>query len=203
MVALMANEGTRPGNRGRQQSQQQQVAEADAVPLLPAWIKEWGSPALIVAGAPALAVLVTLTANHEGDDALALTLAVAAAMVTLLGYSYVRRGKAHQKWRRVGVVKAFLAAISKHDWPEVWKLGGKYIGQGPYSSYTGMVSGYKGTIRDVPVVLKTAGQTVSGQFLAYESDGEIRTYAATYVVRGGVIIHADVHEVRNVPSQAG
>lgn len=66
-----------------------------------------------------------------------------------------------------------------------------------------MVSGYKGTIRDVPVVLKTAGQTVSGQFLAYESDGEIRTYAAMYVVRGGVIIHAHAHEVRSVPSQAG
>jgi hypothetical protein len=103
----------------------------------------------------------------------------------------------------VGVVKAFFAAISRHDWPEVWKLGGRYIGQGPYASYTGMISGYEGTVRDVSVVLKTAGQTVSGQFLAYESGGEIRTYAATYVVRGGVIIHADQHEVRSVPAQAG
>jgi HJR/Mrr/RecB family endonuclease len=415
MVALMANEGTWPGNRGRQQDEQQ-VAEADAVPLLPAWIKGRGSLALLVAGVPALVVLVMLTANHEGGDAMALTLAVATAIVTLLVYSYVRRGKAHQRWRRqelraaleiarvgemswqqfeihckplfealdythvrktrnvpglkavdftaidpqgklvvieckhwnhsvgvkevrdligktaygvykgcaailvtssevtrgareaadevgitivdrgllarwlaeaverletaeqgrgrpaasgfagylrtrsgeakataviltgaflvvfivvvqiatqagpaaagfapvpatskaprpdsrptaaltastpkapASVVKAFLAAISKHDWPEVWKLGGKYIGQGPYTSYSGMISGYEGTIRDVPVMLKTVGQTVSGQFLAYESDGEVRTYAATYVVRSGVIIHADQHEVRS------
>jgi len=417
----MANDETWPGNRGRHEGQQQ-VAEADTVPLLTAWIKEWGSLALIVGGAPALVVLVTLTANHEGDDALALASAVAAAIVTLLGYSYVRRRKAHRKWRRqelraaleiarvgemtwqqfeihckplfealaytyvrktsnvpglkavdftaidpqgnlvvieckhwnhsvgvkevrdligktaygvykgraailitssevtrgareaadevgitivdrgllarwlaeaverlekaeqdrgrpaasgftgylrtrsgeakataviltgallvvlfvvaqiatqarpaaagfapvpaiskthrpvskpmaalaasasknpAGVVKAFLAAISKHDWPEVWNLGGKYIGQVPYASYIGMISGYDGTIRDVPVILKTAGQTVSGQFLAYESDGDVRVYAASYVVRGGVIIHADQHEVRSVPPRAG
>jgi hypothetical protein len=79
------------------------------------------------------------------------------------------------------VVSEFFAAISRHDWPEVWRLGGKNLGYGPYASYSGMVSGYRGTIRDTLISIRTAGQTVSGQFRAYEAGGSVRTYEFTYI----------------------
>jgi hypothetical protein len=101
------------------------------------------------------------------------------------------------------VVGKFLAAISSHDWPEVWKLGGKNIGRGPYASYPGMITGYQGTIRDVLTMLRVTGRTVSGQFLAYQTDGEVRTYTFTYVVRGGTITSADQNPVRTVRYQTG
>ena len=96
------------------------------------------------------------------------------------------------------VVRKFLAAISSHNWPEVWTLGGKNIGRGPYASYTGMVAGYRGTIRDVPTTLRASGRTVSGRFLAYQTDGEVVTYAFTYVVQGGTIVRSDACSVRTV-----
>jgi hypothetical protein len=34
-----------------------------------------------------------------------------------------------------------------------------------------MVAGYRGTIRDVPTTLRASGRTVSGRFLAYQTDG--------------------------------
>jgi restriction system protein len=88
------------------------------------------------------------------------------------------------------VVREFFAAISRHDWADVWRIGGRNIGRGPYASYDGMISGYRGTVRDVPTALKTSGQTVSGLFLAYESDGGVRTYEFSYLVRDGAIVAA-------------
>ncbi len=95
------------------------------------------------------------------------------------------------------VAMAYFAAISKHDWPEVWELGGKNLGQGLYTTYAGMVACYHGTVKDIPVALHAKGQTVSGQFLAYESDGEIRTYSFSYLVRAGVIVGAAQSELRS------
>jgi hypothetical protein len=39
-----------------------------------------------------------------------------------------------------------------------------------------MVSGYRDTIRDVPVTMAVAGDTVSGRFLAYETGNRAQTY---------------------------
>lgn len=88
------------------------------------------------------------------------------------------------------VAKEFFAAISSHDWLRVWTLGGKNIGRGPYATYPGMVSGYRGTIRDVLMNLKAQGQTVSGEFLAYETGERVSTYDFVFVVRNGVIVSA-------------
>jgi hypothetical protein len=93
------------------------------------------------------------------------------------------------------VTVAYLAAISRHDWPEVWKLGGKNVGTGPYASYAGMVAGYRGTVKDVLLNVRVSGQSAIGEFHAHESDGEVRTYAFSYLVRGGEIVHASVREV--------
>jgi hypothetical protein len=95
------------------------------------------------------------------------------------------------------VALAYLAAISRHDWPEVWKLGGENVGHGQYATYARMVAGYAGTVKNVPLPLKVAGRMISGHFLAYESDGEMRTYAFTYLIRNGVIVHATADEVKS------
>jgi hypothetical protein len=85
------------------------------------------------------------------------------------------------------VVRAFYAAISGHDWPRVWRLGGRNLGYGPYATYRGMIAGYAGTVRDEVTDLRARGNQVSGHFRAYHSDGQVRTYRFSYLVRGGVI----------------
>ena len=72
----------------------------------------------------------------------------------------------------------------------MWQLSGKNTGYGPYATYIGMVSGYRDTIRDVPLAMTVAGDTVSGRFLAYETGNRVQTYAFIYVVRGGAIVSA-------------
>lgn len=86
------------------------------------------------------------------------------------------------------VVREFYAAISRHDWQQVWQLGGRNLGYGHYSSYQGMVSGYARTARDVVTVLHVNGDAVTGQFRAYQADGGIRDYRFGYTVRGGAIV---------------
>jgi hypothetical protein len=88
------------------------------------------------------------------------------------------------------VARKFFTAISDHDWPEVWQLEGKYTARGPYATYQGMVSGYRDTIRDVPLTMAVTGDTVSGRFLAYETGNRVQTYTFTYVIRNGVIVSA-------------
>lgn len=88
------------------------------------------------------------------------------------------------------VAREFFSAISSHDWPKVWNLGGKNIGHGPYATYAGMLSGYHSTIRDVPTSLTTHGQTASGTFLAYETGRRVSTYRFAFLVKNGEIIDA-------------
>jgi hypothetical protein len=51
-----------------------------------------------------------------------------------------------------------------------------------------MISGYRGTIRDVLTEIRATGDTVTGRFVAYQSGGAARPYLYTYVVRNGVIV---------------
>jgi len=93
------------------------------------------------------------------------------------------------------VVRAFYAAISSHDWELVWRLGGRNLGYGPYATYQGMVGGYAQTARDSLTTLRVTGDTVSGSFRAYQSDGTVRSYQFSYVVRGGAIVSGQQREV--------
>jgi hypothetical protein len=86
------------------------------------------------------------------------------------------------------VVRDYYAAISRHDWPSVWRLGGRNLGWGPYATYNGMVAGYKDTIRDVLTALHVSGDTVTGRFLAYQTGNVTRPYQFTFLVRNGVIV---------------
>lgn len=85
------------------------------------------------------------------------------------------------------VMREFYAAISQHNWPRVWQLGGKNLGRGPYASYSGMVAGYRETERDTLQALAVSGDIVTGWFLAYQTNG-IQAYSFRYIVRGGAIV---------------
>lgn len=86
------------------------------------------------------------------------------------------------------VITDFYAAVSRHDWRQVWLLGGKNLGRGPYATYAGMIAGYRGTVRDVLRQVHVSGETVTGTFTAYQSNGATRLYLFNYVVRKGAIV---------------
>ena len=67
------------------------------------------------------------------------------------------------------VVREYFAAISRHDWQEVWRLGGKNVGHGPSATYNGMVSGYHRTAKDMVTSLSVTGDSVSGRILGKHS----------------------------------
>jgi Restriction endonuclease len=92
------------------------------------------------------------------------------------------------------VVREFYTAISSRDWPEVWQLGGRNLGEGSYATYSGMVSGYKNTIRDALTEVHASGNTVTGRFLAFQTGNAIRPYQFTYVVHDGVIVSGHQQE---------
>ncbi len=85
--------------------------------------------------------------------------------------------------RNAAVVRSFIAAINKHDWRQVWRLGGKNLG----GSYASMVAGFQHTSHDVLASLTANGDTVSARIRAYETTGAVQTYALSYVVQHGVI----------------
>jgi restriction system protein len=85
------------------------------------------------------------------------------------------------------VVRQFFAAIGRHDWAQVWLLGGVNLGRGPHRTYGGMVAGYLGTVRDVIVELKVTGDTAAGDFKAYDDNGRVMIYQFSYLVRDGTI----------------
>jgi hypothetical protein len=82
------------------------------------------------------------------------------------------------------VVRAYIAAINQRDWPAVWQLGGKNLGE----SYRQMVNGYRDTSSDVITSMTTHGDRVTVRILAYETTGPVQTYRLSYIVSDGTII---------------
>jgi hypothetical protein len=101
------------------------------------------------------------------------------------------------------VVRAFYAAISRHDWPRVWRLGGRNLGYGPYATYQGMVAGYAGTVRDEVTDLRARGSVVTGHFRAYHADGRVRAYRFSYVVGGGAITSGFQQDITGLRGRPG
>jgi hypothetical protein len=81
------------------------------------------------------------------------------------------------------VIAAYFHAINLKDWPQVWALGGKNLGE----SYGQMVNGYAQTAHDQPFVYKVEGGTVSVALLATEDSGSTQSYLGSYTVEGGQI----------------
>jgi hypothetical protein len=88
----------------------------------------------------------------------------------------------------VQVIRDYYEAISRHDWPLVWRLGGQNVGTGASATYDGMISSYKDTIRDTITEVHAAGNVVTGRFQAYETEGVVHTYQFKFIVRNGAIV---------------
>lgn len=95
-------------------------------------------------------------------------------------------------------VSAYYAAISKHDWPQVWRLGGKNLGRGPSATYEGMVAGYRSTLRDEVKALHVSGDSVSGWFIAYQTNGTA-DFSFRYTVHNGVIASGQATRIQEPP----
>jgi hypothetical protein len=89
------------------------------------------------------------------------------------------------------VVKRYYAAISRRAYGRAWKLGGDTT----KSSYPQFVAGYSGTRRDVVTILTWAGNQVTAKIAAFQTNGEVKQYQGTYLVRSGVITSFNVRQV--------
>ena len=89
------------------------------------------------------------------------------------------------------VVRRYYAAISRRDYARAWKLGG----DNTKTSYPQFVAGYSQTQRDVVTILKSASDQVAASIVAVQTDGSVKKFEGTYLVRSGVITSFNVHQV--------
>jgi hypothetical protein len=182
------------------------------IPNLPGWLQfggitvvfGWLSFAIHAHVASGSLVTVGLSPSRSTVRTLAMVVVMAVAILGFLDIlsssafappskpATPTRSHAASKVSSQAVVEAFFTAISDHNWPKVWYLGGEHLGKGIYRTYNGMISGYRCTERDVlDASPTTTGDAVSGSFLAYEANGTrkaLQRFAFSYVVRHGVIV---------------
>ena len=128
--------------------------------------------------------------------------AVALAGAMAVGFIITRDTHTDPTPGPATVVRAFFAAINKHDWQRVWSLGTKYLNPPPYNTLSGTISGYRCTVNDEIKKLSVSGQTVSGRFIAHEAHGGIKTeqtYSFKYFVSNGVIKSGHQHVLAGKP----
>ena len=82
-----------------------------------------------------------------------------------------------------GTVKAYIAAINRHDYAAAWNLGGR---NGP-ASYPEFVQGFSATARDTLTIVSVSGDVVTVQLSAVQTSGAVMTFQGTYTVQDGVI----------------
>ena len=88
------------------------------------------------------------------------------------------------------VVRRYYAAISRRDYARAWKLGG----DNTKTSYPQFVAGYSQTQRDVVTILKSASDQVAASIVAVQTDGSVKKFEGTYLVRSGVITSFNVRQ---------
>jgi serine/threonine protein kinase len=85
-------------------------------------------------------------------------------------------------------VTAYIAAINNHDYVRAWDLGGKNTGH----SYNTFASGFAGTANDQLTIVSVAGDVVTVQLAAAQTNGTVKDYEGTYTVVNGVITQSDI-----------
>ena len=88
-------------------------------------------------------------------------------------------------------VRAYYAAINSHRYARAWRLGGRNTGQ----TYHAFVSGFAGTAHDSVTIQSVSGDVVTGQLVAQQTNGTVKTYQGSYTVEGGVITQFSVQQV--------
>jgi hypothetical protein len=86
--------------------------------------------------------------------------------------------------RPAAVVRAYYAAISAHDYSRAWQLGGDHTG----TTRQQFVAGFRGTERDTVTVVKVSGHVVAARLTALQTDGTVKRFVGSYLVRRGTII---------------
>ncbi|WP_406469008.1 hypothetical protein [Streptomyces sp. NBC_01594] len=95
------------------------------------------------------------------------------------------------------MVEGYFSAINDGDYVAAWALGGKNTVGGRYDTF---VESFTDTAKDRVTINSVVGETVEVEIDAKQSDGSHRFFAGTYTVRDGVIIHADIHASKRLPS---
>ena len=81
------------------------------------------------------------------------------------------------------VVEAYFAAINAHNWNKVWDLGGNNFSK----TRSQMIAGYRMTAHDDVTDIVTHGDEVSFRLVAHQTDGSVKIYHESFVVRDGVV----------------
>jgi serine/threonine protein kinase len=85
----------------------------------------------------------------------------------------------------VGTVRAYYAAISRHQYSRAWQLGGKNSGRG--LTFTQFEAGFGTTKADKVTILGHVGNAVSARLTALQTDGSVKNFLGKYEVEHGVI----------------
>ncbi len=88
-------------------------------------------------------------------------------------------------------VRAYFAAINRHDYRRAWRLGGRNSSP----SYAAFAQGFASTSRDTLIILSVSGNVVTARLVAQQTDGTFKTYQGTYAVRAGIIAASDVRQI--------
>ncbi len=154
-----------------------------------------GPPGSQPAGPPPRPAARLPKRRHGGRTAVLVALAV--LVLAGAGYALLRHGLATSPGaaspgpsaaplptRPAAVVRAYYAAISAHDYPRAWQLGGDHTG----TTRQQFVAGFRGTERDTVTVVKVSGHVVAARLTALQTDGTVKRFVGSYLVRGGTII---------------
>ena len=133
--------------------------------------------------------------RHGGRTAVLVALAV--LVLAGAGYALLRHGLASSPGaaspgpsaaplptRPAAVVRAYYAAISAHDYSRAWQLGGDLTG----TTRQQFVAGFRGTERDTVTVVKVSGHVVAARLTALQTDGTVKRFVGSYLVRRGTIL---------------
>ena len=86
-------------------------------------------------------------------------------------------------------VRAYIAAINRHDYARAWNLGGRNISS---SSYPAFRQGFSTTVKDTLTVESVSGNVVTARLSAQQKDGSVKTFHGTYTVKNGVITSSNI-----------
>lgn len=131
--------------------------------------------------------------------------AVALAALAVVGYRAMAGRTPAAAAHRVGssgaaqsrasadaTVKAYFAAINRHEYLKAWRLQAFTAGE----TFSQFKSGYEDTVKDTLKILwTTKNGRVGAQLTATQTDGSVKLYRGTYTVANGVIVAANVHQV--------
>ncbi len=91
----------------------------------------------------------------------------------------------------VSVVTAYYDAVNNHQYATAYRLNEPAQ---RIESFATFKQGFTGTQHDDFTITNVSGDQVSFDLSASQTDGTVKTYAGTYIVRNGKIVDANVRQ---------